>query len=336
MMGLVCERPGKLSLVETDDPVCGPEDVLIRIRRVGVCGTDYHIYKGDQPYLTYPRLIGHELAGEIVQAPASSRFAPGDIVAVEPYLYCGECIACRKGRTNCCQQISVLGVHQDGGMCAYLTVPPRNVVSAAGLSLDQAAMLEFLSIGAHGIRRSQAAAGDRVLVVGAGPIGIAATIFAQARGAQVTVLERNENRLKFCEEILNVAHGVPAGNGARDMLSELTAGAFYDIVIDATGSPGAMEKGFGFVAHGGKYVLLSIVQADIAFHDPDFHKREMTLLSSRNATKEDFSTVVDAIRAGKVPTGELATHRAPLAAAAGIIPRWAQPDSGVIKALIEV
>jgi 2-desacetyl-2-hydroxyethyl bacteriochlorophyllide A dehydrogenase len=221
-------------------------------------------------------------------------------------------------------------------MCELLSVPARNVVAAAGLSLDQAAMLEFLAIGAHGVRRSQASAQDRVLVVGAGPIGIAAAIFAQARGAEVTALDFNKGRLAFCRDVLGVAQAVEAGSGARERLAEITAGDFYDVVIDATGSPAAMRAGFGLVAHGGRYVLLSIVQAEIGFDDPEFHKRETTLLSSRNATREDFATVAEAIRAGRVPTGRLATHRAPLAEAAAAIPLWARPETGTIKALVQV
>ena len=336
MKAIVCEEPGRLSLAERDAPAHGPDDVLIRIRRVGVCGTDYHIFKGDQPYLSYPRLIGHELSGEVVQAPRGSSFEAGDIVAVIPYLHCGECVACRRGRTNCCQKLRVLGVHQDGGMCEYLAVPAGNVVSAEGLTLDQAAMLEFLSIGAHGIRRSELSAGDRVLVAGAGPIGIAAAIFARARGAEVTVIDFNERRLAFCDEQLGIAHSVVAGSDVRERLARLTGGDFYDVVVDATGSPAAMEIGFGWVGHGGKYVLLSIVQAKISFDDPEFHKRETTLLSSRNATREDFATVLEAMKSGQVPSDALASHRAPLDAAAEAIPSWARPELGTIKALIEV
>ena len=221
-------------------------------------------------------------------------------------------------------------------MSEFLSVPSRNVVPAAGLSMDQAAMLEFLAIGAHGVRRADATPDDRVLIVGAGPIGMAAAIFALSREAEVSVLDLNNQRLAFCRDVLGVAHAVEARDGVEKHLAKLTDGAFYDVVIDAAGSPAAMEKSFDLVAHAGRYVLLSIVQARIGFVDPEFHKRETTLLSSRNATREDFVTVIAAIKAGKVPTGKLASHRAPLAAAAEAIPVWATQESGTIKALVEV
>ena len=206
MRALRCDAPGQLVVIDRDMPVRRPEDVLVRIRRMGVCGTDYHIYHGNQPYFEYPRVLGHELSGEVVEAPVGSDLQAGQIVSIEPYLYCGTCHACRKGRTNCCQRLQVLGVHRDGGACGFVAVPERNVVSADGLSVEHAAMVEFLAIGAHGIRRSGLNATSRVAVVGAGPIGIAATIFAKARGAAVSVLDVNPTRLAFCQDKLGADH----------------------------------------------------------------------------------------------------------------------------------
>ena len=182
MKAIVCEEPGRLALVERPEPKASEGEVLVRIRRAGVCGTDFHIFRGKQPFLTYPRVIGHELAGEVVEAPAGSALSPGETVAIIPYLSCMRCIACRHGKTNCCQSIRVLGVHIDGGLCDFLAVPERNVVPVGDLSVDQAAMIEFLAISAHGVRRAALGDGDRVLVVGAGPIGMAALIFAKSRG----------------------------------------------------------------------------------------------------------------------------------------------------------
>ena len=336
MQALRCDEPGRLSLIERQAPTRQADEVLVRIRRVGVCGTDYHIFHGNQPYLEYPRVIGHELGGEVVEAPPGSRLTVGQVVSIAPYLYCGACQACRRGKTNCCQTLQVLGVHRDGGACGTVAVPERNVVPADGLSVDEAAMVEFLAIGAHGIRRSQADGSSRMLVVGAGPIGIAAAIFAKARGAHVTVLDMNETRLAFCQDKVgtDAAHQVSGDIAQR--LAAATSGDFYDVVVDATGSPAAMQNGFGFVAHGGTYVFLSLVRASIAFDDPEFHKRETTLLGSRNATREDFETVLDAMRHGQVPTAALATHRGSLDEAVHLIPVWSRPETGVVKALIAI
>jgi 2-desacetyl-2-hydroxyethyl bacteriochlorophyllide A dehydrogenase len=336
MKALRCDEPGKLSIVEREPPSIGPGEVLVRIRRVGICGTDYHIFHGNQPYLEYPRVIGHELSGEIAEAPKGSTFKSGDIVCIEPYLYCGACRACRQGKTNCCRNLQVLGVHRDGGACEYIAVPERNVVPAAGLGLDEAAMVEFLAIGAHGIRRSGAGAASRVAVVGAGPIGIAAAIFAKARGAEVSVLDMNARRLAFCSDVIGVDHVFEVSSDIDARLKAATDGDFFDIVVDATGSPRAMMQGFSYVGHGGTYVLLSIVRGDITFNDPEFHKRETSLLGSRNATRQDFETVLDAMRAGKVPTAALASHRGGLDEAPSLIPAWSMPEAGVIKALVEI
>ncbi|MGO4524205.1 zinc-binding alcohol dehydrogenase family protein [Microvirga sp. 2MCAF35] len=336
MKALRCDEPGRLSVIQRDVPRAGPGEVLVRIRRVGICGTDYHIFHGNQPYLEYPRVIGHELAGEVVEAPGGSSLKSGDIVCIEPYLWCGTCRACRQGKTNCCQNLQVLGVHRDGGACEYIAVPERNVVRATGLSLDEAAMVEFLAIGAHGVWRSGANAASRVAVVGAGPIGISAAIFAKVRGAQVSVLDMNAGRLAFCRDKIGVDHVFEVSPDIDDRLKTATGGDFFDIVIDATGSPKAMMKGFSYVGHGGTYVLLSIVRADITFNDPEFHKRETSLLGSRNATRQDFETVLDVMRGGGVPTAALASHHGSLDDAPELIPRWSAPEAGVIKALVEV
>ena len=334
MLTVVCETPGTLLAQDRPMPERSADEVLLRVKRVGVCGTDLHIFTGKQPYLSYPRVMGHELSGIVEAAPDNGSLRPGDTVYVMPYLSCGTCIACRAGKTNCCVRIQVLGVHRDGAFTEYLTVPQQFVHKAEGVSLDQAAMVEFLAIGAHAVRRSGLRAGQRVLVVGAGPIGMAAMIFAQLRGATVTALDGRQDRVDFCTSALGIQAGVPLGEGDEERLAELTGGEFFDVVFDATGNPQAMERGFKFVAHGGSYVLISVVGANITFSDPEFHKREMTLMGSRNATTEDFTTVLDAMRAGLIPSA-LNTHRLALADVPTQFQNLLDPSAGVIKALVE-
>jgi 2-desacetyl-2-hydroxyethyl bacteriochlorophyllide A dehydrogenase len=252
-----------------------------------------------------------------------------------PYMSCGSCIACRQGKTNCCVRIEVLGVHRDGAFAEYLAVPEQFVRKAEGISLDQAAMLEFLSIGAHAVRRGQIAAGERVLVAGVGPIGMAVAAFAELRGAHVTALDTRAERIDFCLRHLGTQAGVEVGPDDARRLAELTGGEFFDVVFDATGNPRAMERGFQFVAHGGRYVLVSVVRDRIAFEDPEFHKRETTLLASRNATMVDFETVLAAVRGGRIPTAALNTHRMPLARVAHDFHSLLDPSQAVVKAIIE-
>jgi 2-desacetyl-2-hydroxyethyl bacteriochlorophyllide A dehydrogenase len=336
LLSVICAEPGRLIAQDRPEPIRAPDEVLVRVRRVGVCGTDYHIFRGKQPYLSYPRLIGHEFSGEVVEAPAGSGLVPGDAVAVMPYLSCGVCVACRKGKTNCCTRLEVLGVHRDGAMTEYVSVPAAFVVNTRGLSFDEAAMIEFLSIGAHAVRRAEVLAGEQVLVVGAGPIGLAATAFCKLRGAQLTVVDSRADRLEFARTVLSADHTIVLSEETREALATVTNGEFYDVVFDATGNPKAMETGFSYVAHGGRYALISVVSAEIRFSDPEFHKRETTLLACRNATLEDFATVADAIRSGQLPAKAFNTHRASLSEVPDLLPQWAEASSGVVKALVEV
>ncbi|KMQ80454.1 Threonine dehydrogenase and related Zn-dependent dehydrogenase [Candidatus Burkholderia pumila] len=336
MLTVICETPGTLKAEQRTKPVRGGKDeVLVRVKRVGVCGTDLHIFTGNQPYLAYPLVMGHELSGVIEEADESSGFALGDTVYVMSYLSCGKCIACRQGKTNCCVNIQVLGVHRDGAFTEYLNLPAKFVHKAEDVTLDQAAMVEFLAIGVHAVRRADVQPGQRVLVVGAGPIGMAAIMFSHLHGANVTALDTREDRLAFCERELHVDATVRIGEHDKAQLSELTNGEFFDVVFDATGNPRAMERGFEFIAHGGKYVLVSIVPDRISFSDPEFHKREATLLSSRNATPEDFETVLAAMRAGKVPTAALNTHRLTLSDVPERFSSLLDPNAGVVKAIVE-
>lgn len=333
---LECSEPGTLRLVRRPAPVRGPGEILVRPRRVGICGTDYHIFEGKHPFLNYPRVMGHELAVEVVEAPADSDFSSGDIAVVNPYLSCGTCIACRRGKPNCCTRIEVLGVHRDGGMTELLSLPAANLVPSEGLSLDACAAVEFLAIGAHAVRRSRMQAGDHALVVGAGPIGLGAALFAARTGASLTIMDRDPERLAAATAMLGSVTSIVADADADARIAELTGGDGYDMVLDATGNLQSIQAGFSSVAHGGTYVLISVVKGDISFTDAEFHRREMSLLGSRNAMSEDFSTVIAAIRAGAIPVDALITHRTSLADAADNLPRWAVQKQGLIKALIEL
>jgi 2-desacetyl-2-hydroxyethyl bacteriochlorophyllide A dehydrogenase len=334
VLTIVCEAPGALKAEQRPIPTPADGDVLLRVRRVGICGTDLHIFAGRQPYLNYPRVMGHELSGTVAEAPRGSRLAEGDNVYVMPYLSCGRCVACRLARTNCCVNLQVLGVHRDGALAEYLSVPEAFVHKAHGVTLDQAAMIEFLAIGAHAVRRAQVRAGQRVLVVGAGPIGMGVMLFSRLCGATVVALDSRADRLAFCAQRLGTAASVTLGASDVEELAALSANEFYDVVFDATGNAAAMERGFRFVAHAGTYVLVSIVSADIRFNDPEFHKRETTLLGSRNATTEDFETVLHAMQDGRVPAG-LNTHRMALGDVPAGFAALLEPSAGVVKAIVE-
>ena len=334
MRAIVCREPFALERVEREPPHVAVGEVLVRMRRVGLCGTDYHIFAGNQPFLSYPRVMGHELAGEIAAVPDGSALHVGQRVTINPYLACGTCIACRKGKPNCCMRIAVLGVHTDGGMQDVIAVPERAVIPADDLTLEQAAMVEFLAIGAHAVARAKLSPGDRVLVAGAGPIGIAASLFARLDGAQVTIIDMRTSRLDYARARLGFDNVVTVDENIRDTLSARTDGDFFDCVFDATGNIHAMRKGLDYVASGGSYVLVSVVPDELIFADPEFHRRETTLIASRNALASDFARVLAAIRSGDIPTNALHTHSIDADDLPERMPRLIAEADHVLKAIV--
>lgn len=337
MKAFVCVSPHEARIEERPEPVVSRDNVLLAIRRVGICGTDYHIFGGRQPFFTYPRLIGHELAGEVIAAPADSGLAAGQVVTVNPYLSCGTCVACRRGRPNCCMRIRVLGVHIDGGMAERLSVPARAVIPTPDLTLDQAAMVEFLAIGAHAVRRAAIEPGARVLVTGAGPIGIGCALFARIAGAgSVTLLDRSPERLDAARERFGLTTTVIADDTAPAILSRLTDDEMFDYVFDATGSIHAMNAGLSNVAHAGTYVLVGLCLDELRFADPEFHKRETTLLGSRNALAADFAHVIASITSGAIPTDRFLTDRVPFAETPTAFPALLARHARVMKAIVSL
>lgn len=336
MKTLVLETPGRFRYETRPDPVLQPGNALIRIKRIGICGTDLHAFEGTQPYFEYPRILGHELAADLLEVTEDVGFEVGERVTFIPYFSCGTCIACRSGRPNCCVRIQVCGVHVDGGMAELLSVPTASLVHAEGLDYEALALVEPLAIGAHGIRRAAVIPGETVLVIGAGPIGMGTIAFARIAGARVIVLDINDERLAFCKQNLGVDYML---NGAKDAveerLSEITHGEMPSVVVDATGSQRAIIQGFQYLSHGGRYVLIGLQKEIISFSHPEFHKREATLMSSRNATREDFRWVMQCLKNGKIDPKVFITHRVPFEEAKDKFPGWLEPANGVIKAMIE-
>ena len=339
MKALVLKSPGNLVLTEIPGLPPPPEGwAQVRVRRIGVCGTDIHAYNGNQPFFSYPRILGHELGVEIVQVAENARgLNQGDLCSVEPYLNCGRCIACRRGKENCCTSLQVLGVHVDGGQREFLHVPTAKLHGSRRLSLDQLALVETLGIGAHAVNRAAVEAGETVLVIGAGPIGMAVIQFAAAAGARVIAMDVNKARLAFCRDTLGVEDTLNASES--DVLADvqrLTDGDLPTAVFDATGNPQSMMGSFAFPAHGGRLVFVGLFQGDVTFSDPGFHKRELTLMGSRNARSEDFTRIIGLIESGTIDTTPWITHRAPFADVPTRFQEWVKPGAGVLKAMIEL
>nr|WP_315384845.1 zinc-binding alcohol dehydrogenase family protein [uncultured Sphingomonas sp.] len=333
MRTILCNAPFELTQVQREAPEPGPGEVLIRIHRVGLCGTDYHIFAGRHPFLQYPRVMGHELGGEVVALGEGTTLTLGQTVAINPYIACGHCVACRKGKPNACVNIRVLGVHSDGGMADLLSVPASAVIDAEGLSVDQAAMIEFLAIGAHAVSRAPKDGEGRMLVVGAGPIGIASALFARLDGFQVTLVDQRAQRLAFAREQLGF-DGLVVDDALGEALAARTQGDMFDVVIDATGSLPAMRRSLDFVGHGGALLLVGVAPGDLSFADPEFHKREAVLIASRNALASDFQRVIAAIRSGDVPTDRLHTHSVDADDLPQRLPALIEEADHVLKAIV--
>jgi 2-desacetyl-2-hydroxyethyl bacteriochlorophyllide A dehydrogenase len=322
MKQIVLEAPGRFAEREAPVPVAGPGEALLRMEKIGVCGSDFHAFAGRHPIYTYPRVLGHELSGVVVEAPKNEKgIGPGDRCAIEPYISCGRCRACDRGRSNSCEHIRVLGIHVDGGMQEFLTVPTGLLHKSEKLSLDQLALVETLGIGAHAVSRSGLKPGEEALIIGAGPIGIAVAQFASVLGADVHVIERNEWRRQFVERMGYTASPVPGERRA-------------DVVFDATGNAEAMGKSLEFVATGGNLVYVGLTSDPVCINDSLFHRREITLLASRNS-HDVFPRIIRLIEEGKIDTSHWITDRLTLAEVSSNFKNLPTRQT-LIKAIVDV
>lgn len=337
MLQIVLEKPGAFLSRDVTEPDASGDRALVRVHRIGVCGTDLHAFGGRQPFFDYPRVLGHELGVEVVAVPDDDRgISVGDRCAVEPYLNCGTCIACRRDKPNCCTSLEVLGVHVDGGMQPLLCLPVEKLHRSETLSFEQLALVETMAIGAHAVERAGIEADEAALVVGIGPIGLGVIQSLQSRGVEVMAMDMNPQRLAFCRSSLGVSRTVDASEGDIEArLRALNDGDLPLVVFDATGHPASMAGAFDTVAPGGRIVFVGLFIGDVSFHDPDFHRRELTLLASRNATPGTFTDLIRRMEAGEIDTSPWITERLNL---------FELPDRfselpgkpGLIKAIIEV
>ncbi|TGV02614.1 zinc-binding alcohol dehydrogenase family protein [Flavivirga rizhaonensis] len=333
MKYIVCEKPGEFLLKEKEAPVRKENEALLQINKVGICGTDLHAYSGNQAFFTYPRILGHELASEVLEIGDNPQgIKAGDKVVVMPYVSCGKCIACRNGKTNCCTNITVLGVHGDGGMQEQITVPTNILLPANNLSNDEMAIVEPLAIGAHAVRRADIKKDEFVVVVGCGPIGIGIMKLAQIAGAKVIALDLNDDRLQYAKDKIGVDYTVNVGNDPVKQISEITNGDMATAVFDASGHKGALEAGPNYMAHGGRFVLVGLSKGELTYTHPAIHAKEITLMCSRNATTEDFEHVISVL--DQFPTDSFITHTVPFTEMIDNFDSWLNPETGVIKATV--
>ncbi len=337
MKQIICLEPGKFERRDVPEPIAEPGKVILKVKRIGICGTDLHAFEGTQPFFTYPRVLGHELACEIAEINTKDiKFKPGHPVTLIPYFPCNNCIACRNGKPNCCTKIQGAGVHIDGGMTQYIQIPEYALIDGEGLTSDELAMVEPMAIGAHAVRITEIRKDEYVLITGAGPIGLGVMAFAKISGAKVIAMDVNDARLEFAMKYFNVDFTVNALENTMDQICKITGGEMVTAVIDATGNKRAIEGGLEFLAHGGRLTMVGIQKESFCFNHPEFHKRETTLRSSRNATREDFDHVVENIRNGHINVSALISHRIAFDKLPDLFAGLLDPKLGVIKAIIEL
>jgi 2-desacetyl-2-hydroxyethyl bacteriochlorophyllide A dehydrogenase len=341
MKAIQLEKPQSFRAIEIGEPAApGAGEALVRVDRIGICGTDYGGFLGKMPFYSYPRIPGHELGVEVVAIGAGvTNVKVGDRCAVEPYINCQRCYSCRRGLTNCCEAHLTLGVMCDGGMRERMLLPARKLHVSTKLGMEQLALVETLAIGCHAVDRGSLLPDEHALIIGAGPIGLSAVEFVKVAGAKCIVMDLNEDRLAFCRERMHVDHTiVPRGDGAElAELQAITNGQLADVVIDATGSHRSMSSALNYCAFGGRLVYVGITQQEVSFpHAPIMHRRQLSILASRNALSRDFTRIISLIESGQIDTKPWITHRVPFAQLISEFPTWLKPETGVIKAMVEM
>lgn len=341
MKALQLEKPESWRIIDIPEPPPpAAGEALVRVHRVGVCGTDLGGYLGKFPFFSYPRIPGHELGVEVLEiGEGVTNIKPGDRCSVEPYLNCQKCYSCRRGFTNCCEHHKTLGVMCDGGLTERIILPARKLHKAGSLSMEQAALVETLAIGCHAVDQSECKAGENVLVIGAGPIGLSVLEFVKLSGARPIVADISESRLAFVRNTMKVPDTLLIKNEDSDIanIESLTQGQRADVAIDATGINKSMVRAFEFTAFAGRVVYVGITQHNIEFaHAPIFHRREITLMASRNALSRDFTRIISLIEGGLIDTNPWITHHANFEDVPREFPNWLDPNAGVLKAVIHI
>ena len=336
---IVLEEPGSFKQTKLElDTDLQPDEALLKVHRVGICGTDLHAYAGKQPFFSYPRILGHELGVEVVAiGDQIENVSIGDRCSVEPYRYHPDDQAVRIGKPNCAERMSVLGVHEDGGMREYFKFPAKFLHPSNRLTYDQLALVEPMGIGCHAVNRANITSRDRVLIIGAGPIGLGALQFALDTGAEVAVMEINEWRIEFCQQSFDLVGIInPMKTKPEEQLRSLFDGNLPSVVLDATGNKKSMENTFDLVAHGGRLVYIGLFQGDVMFHDPIFHKKELSLMASRNALASDFRQIIRSMEEDRIKTDHWITHRTEFDNVIGQFENWLKPQTNVVKAMVDV
>jgi threonine dehydrogenase-like Zn-dependent dehydrogenase len=333
MKAVALTRPGQIEVKDIAEPSPQPGELLLRVEMVGLCGTDLNSYRGKNPLVTFPRVIGHEIAATVLEGtlavPAGTR------VTVSPYTACGHCAACRRGRVNACQFNQTFGVQRDGAMTELLSVP-EDKVYASPLSLKELCLVEPLTVGMHAVSRGRVTEQDVVAVFGCGGVGLGAIAGSAFRGARTIAIDLDDEKLETARAAgaTDLIHS--RRDSVHDRLQEITAGLGPDVIIEAIGLPDTFRAAVDEVAFTGRVVYIGYAKEPVSYETRLFVQKELDVLGSRNALPQDFREVIHLLEAGKFPVDRAVSSVVPLAAAPAALAAWSENPAGFTKIMVSI
>jgi 2-desacetyl-2-hydroxyethyl bacteriochlorophyllide A dehydrogenase len=335
MKALVLEKPGQVSIQGVPEPVVADQQILLKVRMVGFCGSDLNSFRGLNPLVSYPRILGHEVCATVVQAGSDSGLAVGTDVVVSPYTSCGQCASCRRRRPNACQFNQTLGVQRDGALTEFIAAPREKLYSAR-LTTKELCLVEPLTVGFHAVARGRVAANDTVAILGCGGVGLGAIAASSSRGAKTICVDLDDEKL----ELARAAGGVQTINTRRqslhEQLLEMTEGRGPDVVIEAIGTPTTFRSAVEEVAFTGRVVYIGYAKEPVSYETRLFVQKELDILGSRNALPEDFHAVINMMEARKFPVEQAVSAVVPLEEAGQALRSWSENPSQFRKILVQL
>lgn len=307
---IVLEEPRKIAVYDSPMPVPKPNEVLLKVLYGGLCGSDLNSYRGNFAYTSYPRIPGHEFSAEIIDANGNARLEAGMIVTANPYFNCGECYSCRRKLVNCCVQNQTMGVQRDGAFSKYIAMPAERIIPGDGIDARTLALVEPFCIGYHGVKRAQVQKGERVLVIGAGTIGIFAAMAAKHCGAEVFACDVAAHKLEYAKAcgIHNTIQNMSA-EYLEEQTRKVTNGNYFDVTIEAVGLPATFQNCVDMSAHGGRVVVIGVSKQNCNFAYNVIQRKELKILGSRNALNADFEEVIALIKAERLDLTKVITNQ---------------------------
>jgi threonine dehydrogenase-like Zn-dependent dehydrogenase len=337
MKACVILEPGRTGFRDIPEPVPGRGEVLVRIRQLGLCGSDLKSFAGDNPLVSFPRIVGHETAAEVVALGpgVEARLEKGARVTLYPYTSCGVCSSCRKGRPNACRSNQTMGVQRDGAATLLVVAPEAKVFPAGDLGWDQVTLIEPLSVGFHAVRRGQVKPGDKVAVFGCGMIGLGAIVGAARAGAEVIAVDIDDAKLALARS-LGAAAGINSrGEPLAERVLALTGGHGADVVVEAVGLPQTYRQAVDIVCFCGTVVYIGYASREVSYETKHFVQKELDIRGSRNALPPDFADVIAMLRGTRADLGPIITHRFPFARAGEALSFWKTHPAEVTKIVID-